>query len=335
MLKKMLIVLVLVSALFGEEYQEDSGYNLGEGAQIGTLPIYIGGYFSVDYKYKDSKSRYRIDDLAFLAYGNYNKLSYMAEFEFKELYTFSEETSGFATKQDTSLHVERLYADYNFNENYMLRGGKYNSQVGFWNLLPINVLRDTTSNPISTYIIFPKFTTGLYASYTSYSEGDLKIDIMLQHNNDIDPSYNNYIIDEYYALGITYSKDAFEVKLNLGMFDNYMQNNTTQNLYYILASMKYEIEKLQVMSEVGTQSATDGFTTEYAGYLQAVYHLSEKHAAILRLESYDDKFNDTQDDIAIFGYTYRPLYPVALKAEYQFHSISLQNQFLFSFSVLF
>jgi len=335
MLKKLLIVLVLVSALFGVEYQEESGYHLGEGTQVGSLPLYIGGYFSVDYRYKESKSRYRIDDLAFLAYGNYNKLSYMSEFEFKEFYTLSEEESGFTTNQDKSLHVERLYADYNFNENYMLRGGKYNSQVGFWNLLPINVLRDTTSNPISTDIIFPKFTTGLYASYTSFNEGDLKIDTMLQHNDDFDSDYNNYVIDEHYALGVTYSKDEFEVKLNIGMFDNYMPNNTTQNLYYILASMKYETEKLQVMSEVGSQSATDGFTTEYAAYLQGVYRLSEEHAAILRLESYDDSYNDTRDDIAIFGYTYRPLYPVALKAEYQFHSISLQNQFLFSFSVLF
>ncbi|MDQ1244698.1 MAG: hypothetical protein QG565_1038, partial [Campylobacterota bacterium] len=51
--------------------------------------------------------------------------------------------------------------------------------------------------------------------------------------------------------------------------------------------------------------------------------------------SYDDNLNATDDDMLIFGYTYRPLYPIAIKSEYQFHSQSDQNQFLFSFSVLF
>jgi len=335
MLKKLLIILILLSGLFAEEYEENREYQLGEGAQVGSLPLYIGGYFSLDYRYKDSKSRYRVDDLALLAYGNYDKLSYMAELEFKEFYTLAEDENGFSTTQDKALHVERLYIDYNFNENYMFRGGKYNSQVGFWNLLPINVLRDTTSNPISTEIIFPKFTTGIYASYNSFDDGDFQVDIMLQHNDDFDSEYNNYVIDEYYALGISYLKNDLALKLDIGMFDNYMPDNTTQNLYYVLASMKYETQNYQVMSEVGTQSATDGVTTEYAAYLQGVYHLSEQHAAIVRLESYNDKLHDVEDNIAIFAYTYRPLYPVVFKAEYQLHSRSDENQLLCSFSVLF
>jgi len=333
MFHKLLLLMALSASLLGDD--QESGYQLGEGVQIGTLPLYVGGYISADYQYLDSKSRYRIDDLAFLAYGNYNKLSYMAEFEFKEFYTLSQEQTGYSTQQDTALHVERLYSDYTFNENYMLRVGKYNSQVGFWNLLPINVLRETTSNPVSTEIIFPKFTTGLYGAYSSFNEGDLTIDMMLQHNDDFDAEYNNYDIDEHYGLGITYAKDALAVKFNIGMFDSYRVDKTTQNLYYLLASMKYETEKYQILSEIGTQSTTQGLTTEYAGYLQGVYHLSEKHAAIVRLESYKDLLNAVDDDITILGYTYRPLYPVALKAEYQWHSIHVENQFLFSFSVLF
>lgn len=334
-LKKLLVIFLLTITLFAQEYEKENNYTLGEGIKVGNLPFYVGGYFSIDYKNQDSKSRYRINDLALLSYGNYEKFSYMAELEFKEFYTLSETDTGDTTEQDTSLHIERLYIDYNFNENYMLRVGKYNSQVGFWNLLPINVLRDTTSNPISTYKIFPKFTTGLYGSYTSYSDGELKIDTMIQHNDDLDENYNNYVIDEHYSLGVTYSKEELDLKLNIGMFDTYMPDNTTQNLYYFLASIKYETDGYQIMSEVGTQKSKENFTTEYAGYLQGVYRLNEKNAVILRLESYNDKFSSIQDEIAIFGYTYRPLYPVSIKAEYQLHSLEKENQFIFSFSVLF
>jgi len=335
MLKSLVVIVFVVMSLFAQEYEEEKSYEIGEGFQVGELPLYVGGYFSLDYRFKDSKSRYRIDDLAFLAYGNYEKLSYMAEFEYKEFYTLSETDNEYTSEQDTTLHTERLYLDYTFNENFILRVGKYNSPVGFWNLLPINVLRDTTSSPISTERIFPKFTTGLYGSYTTYSEGELKIDTMLQHNDDFDETYNNYVIDEHYALGITYSLEEMDFKINIGTFDNYLPGNTTRNLHYILASFKYETEEYQVMSEFGSQRSNGSFTTKYAGYLQGVYHLSEQHSTILRLESYDDNFYNLQDEMAILGYVYRPLYPIAIKAEYQFHSISVENQFLFSFSVLF
>jgi len=335
MLKSLVVILFIVMSLLAQEYEEEKSYEIGEGFQVGELPLYIGGYFSLDYRFKDSQSRYRIDDLAFLAYGSYEKLSYMAEFEYKEFYTLSETDNEYTSEQDTTLHIERLYADYTFNENFMFRAGKYNSPVGFWNLLPINVLRDTTSSPISTEMIFPKFTTGIYASYTTYHEGEFKIDAILQHNDDFDEAYNNYVIDEHYAIGITYSLNEMDFKINVGTFDNYMPENTTRLLHYFLASFKYETEDYQVMSELGTQKSNGSFTTKYAGYLQGAYYLNEQNTAILRLESYDDNFSDVEDDIAIIGYTYRPLYPVAIKAEYQFHSLKKENQFLFSFSVLF
>jgi len=335
MKKIVLLFLLFFTALYAEEYSVEEEYNLGEGIQIGSLPLYVGGYFSLDYRYKDEVSRYRVDDIALLAYGGYENLSYLAEFEFKEFYAYSVSDTNTSTQKDTSLHLERLYLDYSFNENYRLRAGKYNSPVGFWNLLPINVLRDTSSNPISTEIIFPKFTTGLEATYSSYNESELQIDFLAQYNDDLDPSYNNYEMDEHFGLGVSYIKDGLSLKLNIGMFDNYLTSTITEHLYYALASFKYETEDYQLMSEVGSQKSKNDFTTNYAGYIQGVYHFTEKHAAIVRVESYDDVVNGKQDDIAIFGYTYRPRYPIALKTEYQFHSLENENQFLFSFSVLF
>lgn len=333
---KKIIVLILLCfvSLFAEENEQRS-YELGEGIQVASLPLYVGGYFSTDYTHSDTSDIYRIDDLAVLGYGNYDKFSYMAEFEFKSFYVQTESNSQTTITQDKKIHTERLYLDYNHDENYMFRVGKYNSPIGYWNLLPVNVLRDTSSNPVSTSIIFPKYTTGVSGTYTSFNEGDLAVDVMLQHNDDLDTDYNNYHIDEHYALGLTYTKDNLSVKLNTGIFDDLRTNGTTEILYYGLVSLQYDTNDFKIMSEIGSQRSKNDITTNYAGYVQGLYRFTEKHIGIVRAESYDDKFNNVNENIGIIGYTYRPLFPVAFKTEYQFHSISRNDNFIVSFSVMF
>ena len=301
---------------------------------MGSLPFYIGGYFSVDYKYRDDYSRYRVDDLAFLGYGSYSKFSYLVELEYKEFYVKIDDNGKTETSRDTNLYTERIFLDYNLDENYMFRVGKYNSPIGFWNLLPINVLRETTSSPMSSYILYPKFTTGINASYSSFNEGELKVDITLQENSDIDDEYNNYQIDRHYGFGITYEKSDYTYKVNGGYFHS-IENTNEDDLYYFLLSAKYESDNYQFSTEIGTQRSDDDFTTKYAGYIQGLYRFREQHIGIVRVESYDNELRDISDNMAIVAYTYRPLYPIALKSEYQFHQLNEENQFLFSFSVLF
>ena len=239
-------------------------------------------------------------------------------------------------QHDTSLHVERLYGDYTFNENYMLRFGKYNSPIGFWNLTPINILRDTTSNPYSTLILFPKFTTGLLGKYLNYQYNIWQIDVMGQYNSDLDDdTYNNYNTDEHFGVGVTYIKNDLNLKFNVGTFRNLLPNAIPQHRYYALVSLLYEKEKYKIIGEFGSQRSKKSFVTQYAGYLQGSYSFAEQHSAIVRFESYKSIELSKKDNIAIFAYTYRPLYPIALKAEYQLHSVHNENQALFSFSMMF
>ena len=329
-MRSILIVLFVLLSLHAEKE-----YELGEGAQVGSLPLYLGGYFSLDYRNLNSENRYRIDDIAILGYGSHEKLSYMVELEFKEFHVETYKEGNIETTNDNKLYTERIYIDYNLNENYMFRVGKYNSSIGFWNLLPINVLRETTSSPISSLIIYPKFTTGASASYSSYDESAIKIDLMLQENNSIDNEYNNYELDKHYGVGISYEIDDYTLKANAGYFHKATNDTNYNDLYYFLISAKYESEKYQVLSEIGSQKSNTIYTTDYAGYIQGLYRFTEQHLGIVRLESYDNNVLAISDNIAIAGYTYRPLYPIAIKAEYQFHKEDQLDQFLFSFSVLF
>ncbi|DAB30129.1 MAG TPA: hypothetical protein CFH84_05705 [Sulfurimonas sp. UBA12504] len=327
---KFILLFLLAFSLYAEDE-----YELGKGVQVASLPFYLGAYFSADYRHMDKEDRYRLNDLALLGYGNYEKFSYMAEFEYKILYSYTQTQHEESIEKDLALHTERLYLDYNYNENYLLRVGKYNSPIGFWNLLPINVLRQTTSHPISTDILFPKFTTGLGGSYTSYHDCELHIDFMLQHNADIDNIYNNYKIDEHYGITFLYEKENYALKANAGYFHKLETLSSPQNLYYYLLSAKYESETYELLAEAGSQYSQNAATTPYAAYIQGLYRFTQQHIGSVRLESYKDNMTNRDDSISVFAYTYRPIYPVAFKSEYQIHSISQQNQFLFSISVLF
>ena len=326
------IILILLLGLY---LQAQDKYELGNGLQISSYPIYLGGYFSVDYRNMNNENRYRLDDLSLLSYGSYDKFSYMTEVEYKHLYikTYTPNTS--SSNSDTNLYIERLYVDYNYNENYIFRAGKYNSPIGFWNLLPINVLRDTTSSPYMIKNIFPEFTTGINFSYTSFEDDEIKIDVMLQHNEDLDDNYNNYKIDTHYGFGILYEKEQYSLKLNAGYFKQVDTQNLFKNRNYILFAEKYETEKYQIMGEVGYQSSNNKTTTPYSSYMQGLYRFTPQHIGVLRVESYKNKLTNIKDSLAIVGYTYRPVYPVSFKSEYQFHSIKKENKVLLSLSVMF
>lgn len=339
--------------------QAKENYELGEGIQLSPLPVYLGGYISTEYKKTQNAAKYNIEDIALLSYGNHERLSYMAEVEYKNFYTQKTEDSVVTTEKDTRLYIERLYLEYTFNENFVGRVGKYISPIGFWNLLPINVLRDTTSDPLSTNIIFPEFTTGLYTSYTNYQANEIKIDVMLQNSEDLDDKYSNYKINKHYGLGVSYTQGNLTSKINVGYFnklhryvddefkkdfkqenedkeeDYISRSNEEQDLYYVNLGIKYETLNYQILSELGHQESSNGISTNYAFYLQGLYRITPKHTAIFRFEAYDDALTNKRDQFGIFAYTYRPVYPVALKAEYQSHELSKFNKLLISFSVLF
>jgi len=333
------MILLLLHSVLAAEYEESSDYVLGEGMQVGNIPLYIGGYLSADYTNIQDAGLHqlRLDDLAFLAYGSSNKFSYMAELEFKEFYVKQWSHGTTHTQKNTKLHTERLYIDYNYSENFVVRGGKFNSPIGYWNMIPINVLRDTSSNPLVNSMIYPKYTTGLDLSYTSFGDTEIKVDMLVQNNKDFDDDYNNLKVDKHYSLGVEYTDNDLSLKYNGGYFHTVDPLVTDTNLYYSLLALKYDTDMYKIMGELGTQFNKNHTVVPYSGYIEALYRITPKHLPTIRFETYESKhFRQIQkDNFLVLGYTYRPVYPVALKAEYQIHQEDAKNKTLFSISVLF
>lgn len=331
---KIIIFLISFSLLLFAQDKKDT-YQLGQGLQIASLPIYLGGYFSLEYNHKNDVTVFNVDDIAFLNYGNYGKFSYMVEFEIKELYVKTKVANRTFVHKNRRINTERLYFDYTFNENYIIRVGKFSSPIGYWNLVPVNVLRDTSSHPITSDILFPQFTTGTSLKYRSYNIGEFTLDLTLQNNTDIDYNYNNYKIDKHYGVGVTYTKDDFSCKFNSGLFEKTPDYFKSEELYYMLLALKYDNNDFKILSEIGSQKSKNEFTTKYAGYVQGLYRFNEKNNFILRAESFKTNLTPKAEHVGILGYNYRPIYPVSIKAEYQLHSTSRDNELLLSFSMMF
>jgi hypothetical protein len=324
-------ILLLVTSMHAEEK-----YKLGHGLQLGELPVYIGGYFSLEYEDVFHQDRsLKLDDVAVMVYGEYNNFSYMMELEANTVYSevFGNEE---AEESNKHFHIERLYADYAFNENYSLLVGKYNSPIGIWNRIPINVLRDTSSNPLISTKLFPQFTTGLDLKYSSNNSSDMTLNIMMQESEDLDhwvssEVYNNFETNEHYAAGLSFVNSDVLYHLNAG----YFQTVREKQYYYLEAAFEYHYDAFRFQAEVGSQFNENQTTIPYIGYIQGLYTLEEKHELIVRLETYSDKTTHIKDSFSVFGYTYRPLYPIAIKGEYQWHSLHEENRLIFSLSVLF
>lgn len=323
---KILIILTLIMSIFA--YADE--YTFGDGLQVADSPLYVGGYISsiVDIN-KNSKTA-SIDDIAFLAYGEYDRFDFLSEFETADLYK-KEFDNHRDENSSNKIHIERLYGDYFFGNYERVRVGKFNSDIGFWNQMPINVLRDTTSSPSLVNDFFPKLTTGIhYESRQSLGMVN-RVSVTLQHNNDLDIGFNNFNVNQHYAVAF----DTGDEEISWRFGGGYFQYDSYRDVMYALGAMKIESKEWDFLLESILRHDDVNGALSYDVYAQGVWHVEEAHDLILRTEVEKTPLTYTHDGSLIIGYTYRPLSNIALKSEYVGHQDSYLNRYLFSFSVLF
>ena len=326
----LLFILLFGSVAYADDYQLGHGYNVDK-------TLNIGAYFSLDYSNGKQIDRARIDDVAILLYGNLpSDFSYLIEFEAAPFYT--EDFKNNTSERNSEFHYERAYVNYAHSESLNFRLGKFISPIGYWNLEPINVLRDTTSNPLYSKKLFPKFITGADVSGYIDEDGLFKYHVFFQGSDDIDTGYINIRNDFFVGAALDY-EPTYEIDLgaSVGYYETYQNKNVS--LFQINA--KYESFPYLLQTEWAyTQIESSNIPRpeyQYGGYIQGMYQFNQKHALVGRYERFKDGQDgiDSENDILVLGYSYRPLYAISIKGEYQFNSDSALNQSAFSFSVLF
>ena len=335
-MKRFIYLFLFFGTLLTLTHADEDGYRLGHGIKVGNIPLYAGGYFSFEYEnVNDGKEEVKLDDFSLMLYGETERFDYMMELEANDIY--SEVLRGPDKNESVNfhLHIERFYVDYK-QEQYTLRAGKFNSFIGFWNRIPINVLRDTTSNPEIVQYLFPHFTSGVNVAYHPEGWDESVLNVMLQETKDLDAYvneavYNNMDINRHYGLGLEVTSGLSAYRFNAGTFR--LRNGEVR--YYAAAAFSYEESRFTLQGEAGIQFDEDGLTIPYMGYVQGTYSIADGHEAIARIESYEDRVRGKHDTFGVLGYTWRPIYPVALKGEYQMHRQDGDNRFLFSVSMMF
>ncbi|MDD5053107.1 MAG: hypothetical protein PHO27_10290 [Sulfuricurvum sp.] len=325
---KFKVVIFILLSSFTLANAED--YVFGDGLQIADSPITLGGYISSIYTINKNERHLNIDDAALLVYGEYDHYDFLAEFEVADVY--KKDTGIYRDEgSSTKINTERLYGDYFFGNNERLRFGKFTSDIGFWNQLPINVLRDTTSSPRLVTEFFPKLTTGINYEVRPASSIIHRVSITIQNNHDIDTDYNNFTLDRNYAIACDIKNDNALWRFGTG----YFRYAPMYEAMYLFGALKVEQKQWDFLLESILREDKHDNKYSYDAYAQGVWHVIPKHDAILRAEIEKTPLTRMQNNSLLVGYTYRPLSNVALKVDYEAHNETLLNRWLFSFSVLF
>lgn len=328
----MKLLLLFAILFFSSLYAED--YKIGRGLTLNDK-LHVGGYISADYESSNAKKQFRLDDVAVLGYGRIlPELSYLAELEATPFYQKNYTTGSESSNQ--RFYYERIYADYAYSEMFNFRVGKQISPIGYWNLEPINVLRDTSSDPLYSYEMFPKFLTGLDIYGYLNESASVKYHLFMQKNNNLDDDTLNYKADQFFAFSIEHEITS---KFSYGGCAGNFITKDKKHTNFIQVDGKYDLYPFVVQMEAAyndnDDTQADKKTYKNAGYLQGLYHINMKHAVIGRYEYFHDSSNSQTNNIAVLGYSYRPIYPVSLKGELQYNSDERLNKFIISFSVLF
>ena len=306
----------------------EGDYRFGHGYQLGTTPLYLGGYLSARYDINHGEQEFDLDDVAVLLYGSFEKFDFLGEIEASDI-TFEKEGAGDIDLGNSTFHVERLYFTVPMQDDSLLYFGKFNSEIGFWNQTPINVLHDTTTPPHIMTDLFPKLTTGI--GYTKNINDAFSLSLALQQNHDIDDEYNNLFVKQHYSFSVKGEKESY----TWGVGGGYFKEKNDQSSSYATVGIQKEFQSWTLLSEFYSRVTDDAPSVPYDIYMQGTWHLRDKHDIIFRAETYNDEIEDTSDTVGLVGYTYRPYPFMALKAEYEAHSIKRLSHAVFSFSVIF
>jgi len=293
------------------------------GYKLPSLPLYLGGYISAIYD-KEEINDILFDDIALLFYANVDKYHFLGEIEAADIPLRGGKNS------DIRIYIERFQLNYDLNDDTTVTIGKFNSDIGFWNLAPINTLTDTTTSPYLMKTTFPELTTGVLIN-RSFDDEKQSLSFTVQDNRDLDRNYNNMKVDKHYAAGYTYTTDSTVYRLNGGYFHQKAEGDA----FYAGLSYRYENENWTIQSELFHKNQKNRRDIPYNAYLQCTRHLNDRHDVIFRQEFYKDNAIRTKETISLIGYTYRPRPAVALKTEYVRHSVLPENRILFSWSMVF
>ena len=158
------------AARAAEELPVLAQYQPGQGVVFPEVGLRLGGYADLQFYDLHGQPRTaRLGDLSlFIVKDLGPKAEIFAELETNDVIVYQDHRG---SRARSDFDVERLYADYHVAPSLSLRGGKFLTPVGQWNLVHADPLTWTVSRPLTTSAAFARHATGVMAYGTLPSSG--------------------------------------------------------------------------------------------------------------------------------------------------------------------
>jgi len=146
-------------------------YQAGRGLRVGSTGLVLGGFATAEVeRLEGGESSGGIDGVNFLAFIDPTPFLHLfTELEVGELAEWESGRKG--VRSQPKLEINRLYLDFRASDALNVRFGKFLTPIGQWNLVRIEPLLWTTSEPLIVEEVFDETVTGAMLHGTVFPQG--------------------------------------------------------------------------------------------------------------------------------------------------------------------
>lgn len=312
-------------------------YELGRGLALGDTGFTLGGYATLrlEKPQGDGSDLSLSHASVMLWWEGLDRFRFFSEFDAEK----GSPDDPASRPNERFYSLERAYLEYAVNDTTSLRGGKFLTPIGRWNLIHADPLVWTTSRPLVTDQVFPASSTGGMLLGTLPVAGR-DMDYMLfsafgkawRSKPDEDP------FSEARGLRVNLPvSEALQVGASLATFEQENDQNDHKKLGgldFLWARQRWEVsgEGVYRSSSHGADQA------EWGGYLQVVAPLEGRLYAVGRGEVFRFAGASNTSHGWVLGLNFRYSRAMSLKAEVvdgEHLPDNFDKGFLASISVLF
>jgi hypothetical protein len=290
-------------------------YTLGRGLSVGETGLHVGGYTTVEFDREDGEpGDLELDSLNFLVLLEPNEyVRGFMELEIGDLFLW--ETNESSVDSNPSAKFERLYGELIVGDPLTLRGGKFQTPVGRWNLVPAEPFVWTPIEPAFLEVAFDEHQTGaaILGSVHPFG-GTLDYWVYGQVIDPLDPSADPEPADHSVGGRLEFGRSATQWSVG----SSFLATEIGGQWSY-LGGLDFEVQldRLLVTSELTLQQGDIEERDLWDVYVQGVFEIVPTVNGVGRYERLD--FEGTSEDAHIgdFGIAWIPKPYLHIKASYR------------------
>ncbi len=296
-------------------------YRAGRGIRLGDTGLTVGGFSIVEIDDEaPGGTTVELDSVNLLIlFEPIEPLRFFAEVEFGDLASWDRERDDF--DHDPDIVVERLYADWIYNDALNLRIGKFQTPVGRWNLVPAEPFVWTAVEPVQIDRAFEEHQTGAALFGTFYPGNEtLRWWVYAQLIDPLDPDPDFETAERTAGARLEYGNALGGWSIGASLLAAEQKNEWS---YLAGFDWMVQLGPLEVTSEAVFSEGSIPDRDLWSVYVQGVYDLRavpflDNVYLVARFEHFDPDGQGNDVSLWDVGVSWLPVPWLNLKAGYRF-----------------